>query len=292
MYLLYVDESGVEQKEGGTSHFVLLGLAVRADHWRNLDSKINNLKEQYNLKGAEIHTAWMLREYVEQGGGGFEKLSQDDRRIAAEERMKARAGVLGIQGNKKTIKNYRKYWRNVEPYIHLTHSERKQCLEAMADEVGRSGTTRIIAEAISKEDFDYSKPSTPYEWAFEQILTRFDYMLTNYNKMGIVIQDNNQTVAPRLTRLTRQFYLFGTFFRQIKNIVETPLFVDSTLTSMIQMADLSVYALRRFIEKGEENLWSRVEPRGDKIGTTLVGLRHYTGSRPCSCPICIAHGRQ
>jgi hypothetical protein len=225
VYLLYVDESGVEQLSGGTSHFVLLGLAVRADNWRQLDGNINRIKMQYALSGAEVHTAWMLREYAEQGVAGFDKLSYADRRIAAESRMKSRAGVFGVRGNQKAIKSYRRYWRAIRPYLHLTHAERRSCLLAMATEVGRCGTTRILADAISKTDFDYSQRLTPYEMAFEQVLTRFDQML------------------------------------------------------------------RRAIENGERDFWSLVECRVDTIGQTQVGLRHYTGSRLCTCPVCVAHGR-
>lgn len=132
---------------------------------------------------------------------------------------------------------------------------------------------------------------TPYELAFEQVLTRFQAFLALKNDVGIVVHDNNVTAAPRLTKLTRKFHLVGTLYRNIDNIIETPLFVDSSLTSMVQMADLCAYALRRFIENGERKLWSIVEPRVDRKNKVSVGLRHYTGKRPCSCQICLDHGR-
>ena len=74
--------------------------------------------------------------------------------------------------------------------------------------------------------------------------------------------------------------------------VETPLFVDSELTSMIQMADLAAYALRRFLERGEQDLWNALRPRVDQLNGLHVGVRHYTGKQDCNCKICTDHGRQ
>jgi hypothetical protein len=110
--------------------------------------------------------------------------------------------------------------------------------------------------------------------------------------MGIIISDNNDTAAPRLTNLSRKFHKNGTLYRDIVNIVENPLFVDSGLTSMIQMADLCAYALRRSIENDETELWSIVEPRVELLGNATVGVRHYTAKRPCTCRICTGHGRR
>jgi hypothetical protein len=112
------------------------------------------------------------------------------------------------------------------------------------------------------------------------------------NDTGIVVHDRNSKVAPRLMKLTRKFHDTGTLFRQISHIVETPLFVDSEFTSMIQMADLAAYALRRFIEKGEADLWEAMRSRVDQVNGVHVGVRHYTGKQWCGCQVCIEHGRK
>lgn len=292
MYILYMDESGVEELGAGTSHFVLLGLVIPAEKWRLLDTILGNAKERYGLREAEIHAAWMHRRYTEQESiDGFEALSPDDRRTAAEAAIRRRAGVIGVQGSKKKIEAYRRESRAIRPYLHLTRAERLQCLEALAREISLPSDVRVFADAISKPDYVLSN-CTPYEMAFEQVLTRFQAFLTIKQDAGIVVHDNNSTVAPRLTRLTRKFLKVGTLYREITSIVETPLFVDSSLTSMIQMANLCAFALRRLIENGEEDLWNLIEVRGDRRGTRCVGVRHYTGKRVCSCRVCRAHGRE
>lgn len=291
MHILYVDESGVEQIGVPPPHFVLLGLAIPAADWKSLDTSLGNLKATYQLRDQEIHAAWMHRRYSEQESiPGYEKLDPADLRLAAEEAIRKRAGKLGVLGKKQKVKAYRREARAISPYLHLTREQRLKCLEDLAKEVASWNEVRIFADAINKDDFVPGR-STPYEMAFEQVLTRFQSFLTYKRSSGIVVHDHNDTAAPRLTRLARKFHDEGTFYRQITNIVETPLFVDSSLTSMIQIADLCAFALRRQLENQEDRLWDIIEARVDRRGSTHVGVRHYTARRPCACRICEAHGR-
>ena len=198
---------------------------------------------------------------------------------------------LGVKGDTSKIKAYRRASRESGRYAHLTRSERLTCLRDLATELARWEGTRIFAEAISKPDFQIGARS-PYEMAFEQVLTRYQAYLSRVGESGIVVHDNNSKVAPRIHALSRKFHQEGTFYRAIPNIVETPLFVDSNLTAMIQMADLCSFALRRLLEKDDAELWDIIEPCVDEFRGVRVGARHYTGRRPCSCRVCVAHGRK
>lgn len=292
MHILYVDESGVEDLKSGTSHFVLLGLSVPAERWKTLDQAIQQVKSQYGLADAEIHTGWMHRRYTEQESvTDFDTLDGAARRAAAETAIRKRAGAIGVLGSPAKVKAYRRESRAILPYLHLTRDERLRCLDDLAREIASWQDVRLFADAISKADFPAAAQSSPYEQAFEQILTRFEACLANIGSTGIVVHDNNSTAAPRLTKLARKFHRDGTLYRQIPHIVETPLFVDSTLTSMIQMADICSFALRRLLENDESRLWDIVETRVDRSRGTSVGVRHYTAGRRCRCRICVAHGR-
>jgi hypothetical protein len=292
MYILYLDESGVQELDAGTSHFVLLGLAVRIDHWKTLDANIEREKDAFGLKGVEIHTAWMTRRYTEQESvAGFEALGRKERREAAEQAIKRRAGIIGVSGSRQKNRAYRVESKKIRPYLHLTRDERVACLESIAKEVAQWGHVRLFADAISKKDFVDGKFS-PYELAFEQIVTRYQTFLVKQGQQGIIVSDNNDTAAPRLTALSRTFHEEGTLYRDIPNVVETPLFVNSALTSMIQVADLCAFALRRLLENGEDRLWGIIEPRVEMFNDVMVGVRHYTGKRACSCRICVAHKRR
>jgi len=63
-----------------------------------------------------------------------------------------------------------------------------------------------------------------------------------------------------------QFHRHGAPYGiEIRQIIETPLFVDSQLTSMIQLADVCCYALRRYLENNETKLFENIFKRADKI---------------------------
>jgi hypothetical protein len=66
VYFCYLDESGIPDIGKGTSHFVLLGLAIDAETWRAKDAQLRTIKSEYGLADAEIHTGWMVRRYLEQ----------------------------------------------------------------------------------------------------------------------------------------------------------------------------------------------------------------------------------
>ena len=153
----------------------------------------------------------------------------------------------------------------------------------------------VLAECIDKIHFDPSKSKRLVdEQAFEQVVSRFQHYLSRVDiyssekKYGLLIHDNNETVAKEHTQLMKRFLRNGTLWTKIDNIIETPLFVDSQLTSMVQVADLCAYALRRYLENNEEKLLDLILPRGDRANDLLVGIRHFT-SDSCSCKICSIH---
>jgi len=132
------------------------------------------------------------------------------------------------------------------------------------------------------------------EEAFEGVVSRFDRYIHAINaddthpSFGLLIHDNNDTVAKKLISLTKKFHKHGTLWTDNTRIIETPLFVNSELTSMVQIADLCSYALRRYLENGEEDLFDRISARIDRRNGAAVGVRHFSDDN-CKCKICHAH---
>lgn len=90
MYLCYIDESGTSAIPGTTSHFILAGLSIPIWHWKDCERGISAIKKKYCLIDSEIHTAWILRPYLEQNKiPGFNSLSYDRRRDEVEKYRKA-----------------------------------------------------------------------------------------------------------------------------------------------------------------------------------------------------------
>jgi len=195
---------------------------------------------------------------------------------------------------KSKIKTLEKNYKKTLPYIHLTFSERKQFLVGIAECIGRWSDTRVFFHAIDKNACDESRLREDglYATAFQELISRFQLFLDNKGRHdnlqyeGLVVSDNNQDVEKKITSLSRRIHKSGTRLGTIHNIIETPLFVNSETTCMVQLADLVAYSIRRCIEKNELDLFDHISKRIDRAGSAIVGGRHYTWGKPCNCKIC------
>jgi hypothetical protein len=299
MYLCYIDESGTPEIPGNTSHYVLSGLTIPIDKWKQCDIQISNIKKKFNLENAEIHTGWILRKYLEQSKiPNFEKLSYSDRKYEVEKQR--HTTLLNLQKTNKAnlYKQTKKNYIKTNPYIHLTYDERMNFIREIASTISSWTFARLFAECIDKIFFNPSAtPVSIDEQALEQIITRFEYFLKNLDKsthgktFGLLIHDNNDTVARKHTLLMKKFHNHGTFWVDIDHLIETPLFVNSELTGMIQLSDVCCYALRRYLENNESDLFEKIFDRGDRKNGACVGIRHFS-STACSCIICKSHKKK
>lgn len=294
MRIAYLDESGTPELTGGTSHFVLVAVAIDAHTWKPKDAELEALKASFGLGSAEIHAGWMARRYREQENiAGFDVLSAAERRkvvkAAREAALLKRAALKGVPSVTELRKNFRK----TEPYVHLTLAERRDVLRKIATLVAGWPDATLFGECTDKRVFGGSMPSNPpFDEAFQQVVTRFHRELESLTgpAFGMLVQDRNDTVSDRLTALMRGYHRRGTQWRKnINLLVETPLFVDSRLTSMVQVADVVAYAVRRYLENNENELFDLLFPKFRTDGGRCVGVRHYRGTRKCACRICADH---
>lgn len=257
---------------------------------------MEKLKAKFILTGCEIHTGWIIRHYKEQESiKDFPSLSYDARRHEVIKNRKKELLRLNHPKDKNNYHQTKKNYRLTNSYIHLTYSERVSFINELAQLIGSWKFCRLFAECIDKIYFDptLSRYSVD-EQAFEQVVSRFEQYLNIYTasckipQFGLLIHDNNPTVSKRHTELMKSFHKKGTLFTTIDNIIETPLYVDSELTSMIQLADVCGYALRKYLENGEETLFKLIFERADKKDRKVVGIRHFSEST-CNCVICKAH---
>lgn len=294
MRIAYLDESGSPDLSATTSHFILLALTIEGETWKAKDLDVSRIKQAFGLAGAEIHAGWMARRYPEQERiANFSALNARDRRTAVKRARDAmllrRATLHGVQSVKLMKKNFQK----TESYVHLTFAERREILKQVAAVANQWPDCRVFGECTDKRVFGGSPPSTPpFEEAFSQVVTRFHRFLSEQvpPAHGMLVQDRNETVAERLTELMRRFHARGTrWTNSIPRLVETPLFVDSRLTSLVQVADVFAYATRRYLENQETDLFDLVLPKVHSVAGRLVGMRHYRGQQACGCLICRQH---
>lgn len=297
MYLCYIDESGTPESTGNTSHFILAGISIPIWHWQKYEAQIKSIQKTYTLDETEIHTAWILRPYHEQSLiSGFNEMKYAQRRAEVESFRKNDLLRLQRVNNRERFKQVKKNYTQTNKYIHLTQVERKNYIIDLAKCIANWQSARLFAECIDKVYYDPVKAKrTTDEQAFEQLVSRFAQFLDYANRKstdkcyGLLIYDNNITVAKKHTELMHRYRKSGTLWTNIDRIIETPLFVNSELTSMVQIADVCAYSLRRYLENGEEELFGHIFKRADTLsGGKKVGVRHFT--KPgCKCKICQEH---
>jgi hypothetical protein len=293
MYLCYLDESGTPDIPGNTSHYILGGLAIPIWNWRSCEREAGAIRRKYGLEDSEIHTAWILRAYFEQCKiPNFESMDYADRRRSAGQFRVSELLRLQRLRDKKAYKQAKKNFHHTDAYVHLTFGDRKQLVSDLAKCIGRWGFARLFADCIDKTYFSTPNKSPDSE-ALEQVVSRFEQYLSAIRDPtnpphGLLIHDNNETVARKHTALMRKFHREGTVWTNLRHIVEPPLFVNSELTSMVQMVDLCGYALRRYLENKETELFDSIFERADRRDGRVVGVRHFT-RKGCQCKICLAH---
>ena len=314
MYLCYLDESGVPEIPGNSTHFVLSGVAIPIERWREADASISAIMSRFGLADAELHTAWLLRKYLEQSRiPEFDSLDWHQRRTEVQKARVAEIFRVRKFGNSKRNASLKNFYRHTEPYTHLTFDERRYLASSIAQEVSQWEWARLFACCIDKRHFELTPvhPAQPgsdqvNKHAFLRVLTRFAGFLEmaeelsyspaspDFREFGLLIHDSNPTVATKHTNLMR--LLRGrapeqNLGRFLERIIETPLFVDSSLTRMVQVADLCAYSLRRYVENQELDLFNAIfEPRDTKgprmqVSIGRIFLRHLS-SDDCGCLIC------
>ena len=138
-----------------------------------LTAKLAPIKAQYSLQEAEIHTAWLLRKYLEQSRiADFERLSRDQRRAAVTSARTAHLLHLQRQNRHKAYRQSKKNYAQTEPYIHLTLSERQRFINDVADCVSGWGFARLFAECIDKVA-TLTRRSPVYRWTNRPLNSSF-----------------------------------------------------------------------------------------------------------------------
>ena len=260
-------------------------------NWGVADRSITGVLAKYGLAEAEIHTAWLLRRIIEQERiPDFDKLSWDQRRSAVD-RLRAaeliRLRNLNAKAHRQTKKNH----QHTSAYVHLTDTEHRNLVVDVATLVSTWDHCVLFAEAINKLHLDPTNTAEQFpnrrssSWSHGSI--RFLRWIAPRGRSAFWCTTIIRP-SPTSTESMREFHHQGTLWSKIGHIAETPLFVDSKLTRMVQIADLCSYALRRYVENDEQDLLKLIFSRAHKYEGRAVGVRHFTDMH-CQCLICKAH---
>ena len=220
MYLCYIDESGTPDVPGNTSHYVLAGISIPVEYWRNCDKAIEAIKTEYDLRNEEIHVAWILRSYPEQNKIiGFDRMDYGQRWHEVTAFRTAELLRLQRSRNPSQLRQTKKNYEKTACYGHLTTAERHELIRKVAEALSGWGVARLFGECVDKLHFDPTRVGkTIDEQAFEQIVSRFETFLQATGQgnaqpnFGLLIHDNNETVAKKHTQLMKKFLHRGTLW--------------------------------------------------------------------------------
>ena len=132
---------------------------------------------------------------------------------------------------------------------------------------------RLFAAVLRKANFAGFDVS---EEAFLQLSSRFDAYLQRLHlrgksQRGIIVLDRC-TTEQRIQTLAREFKRTGHKYGKLHNLAEVPVFLDSSASRLIQLADLVAHSLYRHFEHGDSKYFELIQPCFDHDGGVVHGL--------------------
>ena len=183
------------------------------------------------------------------------------------------------------------------PWDTLSKSERKQVIKDVLSLLPKSDDScRAFACAVHKTSF----PTVdPLAMAFEDLCSRFDLYLHQIRmhqrnqQCGLIILDESAHETS-LQSLARQFRQLGTRWGVVRHIADTPMFLKSSASRIVQLADHVAYAVFRRYEAGDTSYFDIFASRFFESQGIVHGLAHKQAQERatlCMCPACLSRRR-
>ena len=150
-------------------------------------------------------------------------------------------------------------------------------------------TARAFACAVHKPSFG---SVDHMGLAFEDLCSRFDRYLgrlrqTGDRQRGLLILDESAHETT-LQQMAQNFRTIGTRWGVVRNLADTPLFVDSRASRVVQLADHVAYAVFRRYDRGDTQYFDSIAAKFDMVENVVHGLSHkHRLDTQCMCLACI-----
>jgi len=181
--------------------------------------------------------------------------------------------------------------RRVTPWNNMSRDEVQGVIKAVLKIVSQSyESARIFGCAVHKPSF---AGRDPMEVAFEDLCSRFDLYLSRLGvagdrQRGLIILDDS-THETTLQSMARDFRIIGTRWGSIRNLADTPLFINSRASRLTQIADHIAYSIFRRYQSADTQYFDIVAGRFDSSDGIIHGLSHKQTTDPsCMCPACLS----
>ena len=176
-----------------------------------------------------------------------------------------------------------------KPFDTLSNGQRKALMNDVYEVILESNA-RVFAVAMEKAAIE----GDPYERGFEEIVSRFDQMVSRVSRergedhRGLIVvaessyRDNLELLA---NKIARQGHRWG----QTYNLADIPYFAPAKNTRLLQLADFVANAVYGRYEGGYTKQFDRIAPRIDQEQGRMYGLVHLARNRQdCYCPACVS----
>lgn len=180
--------------------------------------------------------------------------------------------------------------RRTWPWNQMTREEAQGIIKAVLKVVADSyNSTNLFACAIHKASYP-TEPSI-INMAFEDLTQRFDFYLNTVNAngdrhKGLLILDQSSH-ENTLQDLAKNFRQLGTQYAKINHLADTPFFVNSKASRIIQIADHIAYSVFRRYNQSDTTYFDIIAHRFYENNGTLHGLAHKQKYRiKCMCAAC------
>ncbi len=149
-------------------------------------------------------------------------------------------------------------------------------------------SARAFACAIHKPSF----PNGDYMGiAFEDLCSRFDLYLRRLHNSGdrqrgllILDQSAHETT---LQQMAKDFRTLGTRWGVVRNLADTPFFVNSRASRVVQLADHVAYAVFRRYDRRDAQYFDLIAAKFDAVDGVVHGLVHkHQLDTQCMCLAC------
>lgn len=181
--------------------------------------------------------------------------------------------------------------RRETPWNKMSKDEAQGVIKAVLQVLaGCYETARAFACAIHKPSY---AGRDLMEIAFEDLCSRFDLFLQRLRAVGdrqrglIILDESSHETS--LQQMARNFRVLGTKWGGIHNLADTPLFVDSRASRVVQLADHVAYAVFRRYNASDTQYFDIISGKFDVHEGVLHGLRHLQRENAnCMCPACLS----
>ncbi len=182
---------------------------------------------------------------------------------------------------------------NGEPWNSIPRADRRKLMERIYGVIARRDDLVLFGIAMHKASFPFVHP---IQRVCEEMVGHFDKYLEyleiverpqHGKQRGLMIFDQSKH-EKTVQALMTQYRTTGASFGRVKRLAEVPLFTDSKITRMLQLADFVAYAIFRNYETSDAQFLNIVLKRFHQDAGRLHGLCHLISNyQECYCAACL-----